>query len=59
MRQQIFEEAIELAKEELTRGLIENDVRKACGLALRLLNRASREPDYSLQSLINDAIQGK
>ena len=59
MRQQIFEQAIEEAREELVRGLIEQDITKACGKALRLLNRAAREPDDTIQSLINEAIQGK
>lgn len=59
MRQQIFEEALEKAREELVRGLIENDVTKASGKALRLLNRAAREPDDTIQALINEAIQGK
>ncbi len=59
MRQQIFEEAIEQAREELVRGLIEQDLTKACGKVLRLLNRVSRTPDDTIQALINEAIQGK
>lgn len=59
MRQQLLEEALNTAREELVRGLVENDVTKACGKALRLINRASREPDDTIQALINEAIQGK